>query len=61
VTAIVNGEIYNHAELREGLEQRGHRWATNSDSEVVVHAYEELVSAVRQFAAKHKKHLGGQL
>jgi len=41
VTAIVNGEIYNHAELREGLEQRGHRWATNSDSEVVVHAYEE--------------------
>ena len=41
VTAIVNGEIYNHAELRAVLEQRGHRWATNSDSEVVVHAYEE--------------------
>jgi asparagine synthase (glutamine-hydrolysing) len=41
VTAIVNGEIYNHAELRGGLERRGHRWATNSDSEVVVHAYEE--------------------
>ena len=36
VTAIVNGEIYNHAELRAGLEERGHRWATNSDSEVVV-------------------------
>jgi asparagine synthase (glutamine-hydrolysing) len=41
VTAIVNGEIYNHRELREGLERRGHRWATGSDSEVVVHAYEE--------------------
>src|SRR4051794_23777353 len=41
VTAIVNGEIYNHRALRAQLEQRGHRWATNSDSEVVVHAYEE--------------------
>jgi asparagine synthase (glutamine-hydrolysing) len=41
VTAIVNGEIYNHRELRTELEHRGHRFATDSDSEVVVHAYEE--------------------
>jgi len=41
VTAVVNGEIYNHHELRDGLERRGHRFATRSDSEVVVHAYEE--------------------
>ena len=41
VTAIVNGEIYNHRALRAGLEEKGHRWATNSDSEVIVHAYEE--------------------
>jgi asparagine synthase (glutamine-hydrolysing) len=41
VTAIVNGEIYNHAPLSAALEQRGHRFATRSDSEVVVHAYEE--------------------
>jgi asparagine synthase (glutamine-hydrolysing) len=41
VTAVVNGEIYNHLELRERLERAGHRFATKSDSEVVVHAYEE--------------------
>ena len=41
VTAIVNGEIYNHLELRDGLEREGHRFATRSDSEVVVHGYEQ--------------------
>ena len=41
LTAVVNGEIYNQRELRAELEARGHRFATSSDSEVVVHAYEE--------------------
>jgi asparagine synthase (glutamine-hydrolysing) len=41
VTAIVNGEIYNQHYLRRLLEERGHRFATHSDSEVIVHAYEE--------------------
>jgi asparagine synthase (glutamine-hydrolysing) len=41
ITAVVNGEIYDHLRLREELETRGHRFSTRSDSEVIVHAYEE--------------------
>jgi asparagine synthase (glutamine-hydrolysing) len=36
-----NGEIYNHAVLREELVARGHRFETQTDTEVVVHAFEE--------------------
>src|SRR5436305_1982731 len=41
IQLVCNGEIYNHRALRRELERRGHRFATDSDAQVVVHAYEE--------------------
>ena len=41
VQAVVNGEFYGFREQRESLEARGHRFATQSDSENAVHLYEE--------------------
>ncbi|HET7207529.1 MAG TPA: asparagine synthase (glutamine-hydrolyzing) [Terriglobales bacterium] len=38
---VFNGEIYNHLEVREELISRGHVYRTHSDSETIVHAYEE--------------------
>ena len=41
VTVVFNGEIYNFKVLRERLEGRGHQFKTRTDTEVIVHAYEE--------------------
>jgi len=41
VWLVFNGEIYNHAALRDGLEQRGHVYVSRTDSETILHLYEE--------------------
>jgi asparagine synthase (glutamine-hydrolysing) len=38
---VFNGEIYNYRELREDLDKRGHKFYTNSDTEAIIHLYDE--------------------
>src|SRR5688572_18004180 len=45
ITIVFNGEIYNFRELRKRLEAAGHRFLTNSDTEAIVHGYEEFGSS----------------
>ena len=45
VTIVFNGEIYNYRELQKELQARGHHFKTNSDTETIVHAYEEFGGA----------------
>src|SRR6266568_480056 len=45
---VFNGEIYNFPELRPELEARGHRFYTHTDTEVIVHLYEEMGSECLQ-------------
>jgi len=59
VWVVFNGEIYNFAELRTELEARGHRFRTHSDSETIVHAYEEYgVDCVHSSADVRLRDLG---
>jgi asparagine synthase (glutamine-hydrolysing) len=44
VWIVFNGEIYNFPQLRSELESRGHRFYTNTDTEIIVHLYEDLGS-----------------
>ncbi len=53
VIIVFNGEIFNYLELRNALEEKGHRFATHSDTEVIVHLYEE-------YGTDCVSHLNGQ-
>lgn len=44
VWIVFNGEIYNHVELRTDLQERGHQYRTRSDTETIIHLYEEYGS-----------------
>ncbi|HEY6644781.1 asparagine synthase (glutamine-hydrolyzing) [Povalibacter sp.] len=52
VCVVFNGEIYNYRELRQQLIDKGHRFETHSDTEVIVHLYEE-------YGAELPRHLHG--
>ncbi|HEU4603393.1 MAG TPA: asparagine synthase (glutamine-hydrolyzing) [Steroidobacteraceae bacterium] len=53
IWVVFNGEIFNFIELRADLERAGHRFETHSDTEVIVHAYE-------QYGLSFVDHLNGQ-
>jgi len=46
ILAVMNGEIYNFREIRQSLEKRGHRFETQTDTEVLPHLYEEYGEAM---------------
>lgn len=52
IAVVLNGEIYNFQELRFSLSKKGHRFETKSDTEVIVHLYED-------FGVEFPKHLRG--
>jgi asparagine synthase (glutamine-hydrolysing) len=46
---VFNGEIFNYVELRPDLEKRGHRFSTNTDTEIILHLYEDYGPGCLQF------------
>ena len=52
IWTVLNGEIYNYLDLRTLLRQKGHKFYTQTDTEVIVHLYEE-------YQERFVKHLAG--
>ena len=52
IWVVFNGEIYNYPELKQKIEQKGHKFSTRSDTEIILHCYEE-------YGDEFIKHLGG--
>ncbi len=50
---VFNGEIYNFQELSKDLEKRGHKFYTKSDTEVIVHLYDEYGADCVQLSARN--------
>ena len=53
VWIIYNGEVYNYKELTTDLVKRGHQFKTASDTEVIVHLYEEFGESLRHQVARN--------
>lgn len=49
IALVLNGEIYNHKELRRLLQHKGHNFRSHSDAEVVIHLYEEYGFAATEY------------
>ena len=48
ITVVYNGEIYNYRKLKKDLQKRGHKFKTKTDTEVIVHGYEEWGEGVSE-------------